>query len=249
MNRTLKQILYGALYLGVVLGVAYLIARPYLPERVATRPELEALSVVRTVFFIRSAEGTVDLGAEVRNPNASWGVKDFRYEFIMRDPTGRELGRVAGDSFIMPGETRWIVLPGGTATFPLIRLPRTGELASVTFEIKPIVAGAWQEVRPFAVEASVATKNVRFQRLTLSGEIENRSSFTLGEVEIIGMLFGADNEPVAIGRTIVRTVTPQETRAFFVTWPQAPAGTSVRSAAYAYANFLLDETFIRQFGE
>jgi hypothetical protein len=250
MHRTLKQILYGALYLGIFSGVAYLVVRLSLPAPPPPQPELKPLVVVRSVYFIHQEEGTVDLGAEVRNPNASWGVKEFRYEFVLKDAGGKELGRIAGTSFILPGETRWIVLPGGTANSPAaIRLPRNGTLAAVTFEIKPIGADAWQKVRPFAAEASLATKNLRFQNLTLSGEVENRSSFTLDRVEVVGLLFDASGSLVAIGRTVVKTVTPAESRAFFVRWPSRPANVVLRTAAYAYTNFLLDETFIRQFGE
>lgn len=277
MHRVAKQILYGAGYLGIAAALLYFIfVRALLPpscgDGIRNQGEegidcggpcasceirtLGDLRVLRTAFFIHEAEGTIDLGAEIKNPNLSWGVRDFEYAFIMKDASGGELGRIGGRSFILPGETRWIIRPGGGRDFPLVRLPARGRVADVALEIAPIPARNWQKLRQFAGDAAIVPKNLRYQRIMpprtgfaeLRGEVENRSSFLVGEVEINAVLLGKDNQILAIGQTIARTLQPGETRAFTVSWPSEFSGTVVRSEVWGHANFLHDATFVKQFG-
>jgi hypothetical protein len=260
MTRLVKQILYGAFYLSIFFGLLFGVFRaifppappdPYLAEIRALSP----LVVLRTVFFINAAENTVDIGAEIRNPNLFWGVRRFDYSFVLKGAQGEELSRAAGRSFVLPGETRWVILPGGIRDLPIVPLPRDGVLSAVDLEIHPIVPTEWQKVRPFAEDVSIHTKNLRYELIRpprvgfadLRGEVENRSSFLLDEVEVQGVLFGPRDSVLAIGRSVVMTVRPGEARAFTISWPNRFPGTAARWAAWGHANFLNDDTFVRQF--
>jgi hypothetical protein len=260
MTRLVKQILYGAFYLSIFFGLLFGVFRaifpsappdPYLAEIRALSP----LVVLRTVFFINAAENTVDIGAEIRNPNLFWGVRRFDYSFVLKGAQGEELSRAAGRSFVLPGETRWVILPGGIRDLPIVPLPRDGVLNAVDLEIHPIAPTEWQKVRPFAEDVSIHTKNLRYELIRpprvgfadLRGEVENRSSFLLDEVEVKGVIFGPRDSVLAIGRSVVMTVRPGEARAFTISWPNRFPGTAARWAAWGHANFLNDDTFVRQF--
>jgi hypothetical protein len=277
MHRVLKQLLYGAGYLGVVAAIGWFVffrvlMPPSCTDGIRNQGEegidcggpcasceirtLGDLRVLRTVFFIHQNEGTIDLGAQIKNPNVSWGVKKFDYTFVLKGADGRELGRVAGSSFILPGETRWIIRPGGGKDFPLVRLPASGGVADVALEISKISSRDWQKLRQFAQDASILSKNLRFERVApprtgfaeLRGEVENRSSFLVDQVEINAVLWGGGNTVLAIGQTAARTLQPGETRAFTISWPAAFPGTVARWEAWGHANFLNDATFVKQFG-
>jgi hypothetical protein len=278
MHRLIKQILYGGLYLGIIAGIVYalifrVLSPPSCSDGIRNQGEegidcggpcpsceirtLAKIRVLQTVFFIHPQEGTIDLGAELKNPNLSWGVRDFNYAFILRDANGAELSRLSGTSFILPGETRWIIRPGGTKDFPLVRLPAGGKVAKVEIEIAPINVHNWQKLRQFAKEASLVTKNLRYQIVTpprvgfaeLKGEVENRSAFLVDQVEVNAVLRAADNTIVAIGQTMLRTLRPGETRAFTIAWYKPFPGEVTRVEAWSHANFLNDATFVKQFGE
>lgn len=248
--RLLKQFLYGFFYFSLFFGSLYIVFLLTFPPSPADQrlEEIRALSpliTLQTVFFINQAEGTIDLGTEVRNPNLSWGAKRFEYAFLLQDAAGVELSRRSGSNFILPGETRWIIRPGGGRAFPLEPLPPTGRVAVVGFEIQPIRPADWQKVQPFAEDLSVGTKNLRYEEAVpprvgagLRGEVENRSSLGLGEVEINGIVFGAGNRVLAIGRTVTRGLGPGESRAFTIHWPNQLPGTPVRWEAWGHANFL-----------
>ena len=249
--RLLKQFLYGFFYFSIFFGSLYIVFLLTFPPSPADQrlEEIRALSpliTLQTVFFINQAEGTIDLGAEIRNPNFDWGVRRFDYHFILKDAAEVELSRASGSNFILPGETRWVILPGGGRAFPLVPLPRDGIVSVVGFEIQPINPNSWQRARPFGADVSVITKNLRYEEATrprvgteLRGEVENRSSFSLGEVEINGVIFGPGNRVLAVGRTLTRGLGPGESRAFTIHWPnQLPVG-AVRWEAWGHANFLM----------
>lgn len=276
MSRALKQILYGAFYIGIVFGTGYLIFfRVILPPSCTDgfknqgetgidcggpchSCDIKALSVpavLRAVYFINQSERTIDLAAEIKNLNVSWGIRKFQYEFVLKSED-KELARVPGESFILPAERRWIIRPGGGGEFPLISLPAAGQVQKVEFEIKSIGAAEWQKLKPFASEVSVITKNPGFRKINplqgfaeLRGEIENRSSFYIDEVEVNGVLFDAGGEVLAAGKTIVWTLRPGESRFFSIKWPAPFPGTVARPEALGHSNLLLDLNFLKQFGE
>jgi hypothetical protein len=260
--RFIKQLIYGFFYLSIFFGALWIAFRlifpPAAPEPYpAEIRTLAPLIPIRTVFFVNPVEKTIDLGAEIRNPNLSWGVRKFDYVFVLKDASGAEVSRVSGSSFILPGERRWIIRPGGGGDFPLVPLPSGHTVASVDFVILPIPASEWQKLRPFAEKVSIAAKNLRYERATpprvgfadFRGEVENRSDFLLDEVEINGVIFGEGNRVLAIGRTLVRTLRPGESRAFTISWRNPFSGAPVRWEAWGHANFLNDATFVKQFGE
>ncbi len=277
MQRTLKQILYGGFYLSIFGIIVYFIIfkfffPPSCSDGIKNQGEegidcggpcpsceirtLFPIQVNRTVFFVKESEGTIDLAAQIKNPNLSWGIKKFNYSFILKDENGNEAGRITGTSFILPGETRWIIRSGGTRNIPLIKLPQAVRVTDVVFEIEPIIPTDWQKLRSFTKEAEIISKNVRFEYLKppragfaeLRGEIENRSSFLIDQVEINAVLFGEGDLVLAVGQTMARTLKPGETRYFAISWPIKFSGKVVRWDVRGHANFLIDETFVKQFG-
>lgn len=278
MGRTLKQILYGAFYVCFAAGIGYIIFfvilfPPSCTDGIRNQGEtgidcggpcysceiktLGAPIVRNVVYFINSSNNTIDLGAEIRNPNGSWGIRGLEYQFILKDAAGFELGRVPGSTFILPAETRWIVRPGGGGEFPLIPLPLGGKVAKVEFVIAPAYPSEWQKLKPFAGDAAITSRNTKFRRVPpphigfaeLYGEIENRTDFFLEEVEVVGVLFDKRGSVLAVGKTMARTLRPGEPRFFSIKWMTPFAGDVARHEASGHSNFLLDFNFLSKFGD
>ncbi|MBI1975348.1 MAG: hypothetical protein HYS57_03240 [Parcubacteria group bacterium] len=189
----------------------------------------------------------MDLAAEVKNPNASWGARELSYSFTVLDQAARTLGSVDGKGFLMPGETRWFVAPAVSVS---------GRIADVRFTISKESVG-WQKFKSFSQDVSLATRNVWFRKIVppeigfaeLSGEVENRSSFTLDSVEVSGTIFDSKSAVIALGKTLLKTVKPSEVRHFSIKWQSHFEGDAARWEAQAKSNFLLDQNFILKYGE
>jgi hypothetical protein len=273
--RSIKQVIYGGIYLGILALIIYIIFFVILippscydgkrnqgeegidcggPCPSCEIRDLAPIQVIQTVFFVDNEDWTIDLGALIKNPNVSWGIKEFDYAFLLKDAEGKELGKKSEKAFVLPGQTRWIILP--KVGLSNLGVPRGAKISKAELVIYPISPYNWQKLRPFAKEASLVTKNVRLTLLTpprvgfaeLFGDIENRSSFVLNEVEAYGVLFGPTGEIVAIGKSAAMTLRPGETRHFLILWTKKTLNTPQNFYAEGTANFLKDDTFVRQFG-
>jgi len=270
MYRILKQVIYGAFYLAIIGGAAYwLTLKLFLPPSCTNGIKdqgetgidcggpcmsceiktLAAPQVTTTVFFENFSRGTVDLAAQIKNPNPSWGIRHLGYEFILKGIGNKEIDRVPGETFLLPGESMWLVQPSITKP--------SETLVGVTLNLRSFQKTEWQKVKPFAREAGIITRNVRFMKIkppqvgfaALEGEVQNRSNFSLDEVEVSGVLYDAGGNVIAVGRTIVRTLKPGEARFFSIQWPNPFPGNVARFEANGRSNFLLDINFLKKFGE
>jgi len=69
--------------------------------------------------------------------------------------------------------------------------------------------------------------------------VENRSSYDLGTIEVVGVLLDENNKIIAVGRTSMNTVVKNENRGFEIFWPY-PIIEEVKSFdARAYTNVFL----------
>lgn len=266
-RRLLKQILYGALFLSFWIAVIYgawtVFYQPTCFDRIKNQGEegvdcggpcqsceIKTLGqpiVLRTLWLKDAKTGKVDFAAEIKNPNASWGVKVFDYLFSAFDSAGKPLMRLDGKSFILPGGTRWIIVPA---------LSVIGEVSDVKFEIakESIV---WQKLKPFSQDVRLVTRSVNYRRIIppeigfaeVSGEVVNLSSFTLEGAEMNAILFDNRGSIVALGRTIAKTLKPGENRFFLIKWPSRFDREVTRWEVEAESNFLLDQNFIQRYGD
>lgn len=196
-----------------------------------------AIQVTGTYVF-PSTPGRVDLLAIIRDPDSNWGLKNFNYTFVVRDGTGQELGRFEGQSYILPGEEKYLVKVG---------LPINGAAQKVDVTITP---ETWIK-SPELQQPNIDVSNLSYAessplgQAALDGRLTNSSAYSFEEVEVAAVLKGSDDKPVGVNYTTLNALLAGEERDFRLIWFAPVAGAvqepsvKVEANIYDTRNFLL----------
>lgn len=221
--RSIKQIIFGIFYLLILAalgGAVYFIffhQSPTCFDNKKNQGETEIdcggpcvsceiknakpLEVVwAKVFKITGKQASVV--AEIRNPNLAIGASNFDYQFDIYGPFGVKLRTLAGNSFIYPGETKYII-EAGVALLPI------DEVSSVDFKdfnwqwinkdqfIKPNIAV--RDLKP-------TLSNNKENFLEIEGIARNISSYNLGKVITEVIIYKKDGTPAAASKTEIKNL-------------------------------------------
>ena len=211
-------VIYAAIFIGSGTGIYFLVrSTPALPPPPA--PTIYPIDIIWSQIFV-SGQDIYSIGAKIRNPNAGFGANDFTYTFYLYDASGSPLGAKAGDSFIWPGELKYIIEAG-------IELPK----APVTAKLQ-IGEPTWREVKNFkSIDLTVG--NIFYGRgnagsgkfYEVNATAANGTSYDLNKVYVSAVLFGKGNLPVAVNSTILENLKSKERRPFSMPWFSAFTGT------------------------
>ena len=201
---------------------------------VACEPAIIPLSVV-SQKLIEVRPGDYDFVAQINNSNSLFGASRVRYEL--------NLGTVktTGTFYILPGQTRFVIIPG----------IRSDSVSSGAFV--DITEVEWQRVETFE-NISFPVQRKSYTEVDKDGVfskleavILNSSDFDFDKVEVGVILFGDDNQIVAVNRTNIRTFLSRTERGFSVSWPtELPE--SVRQDIEVLTNVFENANFIRNYG-
>lgn len=184
-----------------------------------------------------------DALAKVSNPNPEDGVESFEYTFILKDETGATLAERRGRSFILPGETKYIIVTQLASQ----TVPKKIALEISDVEWKHFVGG-YQE-RPvlnvFAKKYDQIRSGPGFGEAT--GLVVNDSSFDFANVRVNVILRDKEDKPVALNFTEMQTLKSQEKRDFTLPWPSAFPGEVVRVEAEAEADVYRSDNFVKKY--
>ncbi|MBI2674501.1 MAG: hypothetical protein HYX22_02075 [Candidatus Yanofskybacteria bacterium] len=202
---------------------------------VTCEPAIVPLSIV-SQKLIEVRPGDYDFIAQIHNPNSLLGASRVRYEL--------NLGAVktTGAFFILPGQTRFVIIPGIHAD--------GGVLSGASIDI---TEAEWQKVESFEnINFPVQRKNYTVvDRNGVFSELEavilNSSDFDFDKVEVGVILFSTGGEIVAVNRTDIRTFLSRTERSFKVSWP-AELPESVRQDIEVLTNVFENANFIRRYG-
>ncbi|PJE57770.1 MAG: hypothetical protein COU82_00040 [Candidatus Portnoybacteria bacterium CG10_big_fil_rev_8_21_14_0_10_38_18] len=257
MRRLRKRITILVVFLVILLAIGlgiYLIIRPEQPTcfdgiqnqgetgidcggPCGACPHPKELEIVSHDFILTTSDN-FDLVAEVKNPNADWGVESMVYEFTFYNANNQLIGSKQGTTYILPQETKYIVEQ---------KIYPTQTPSIMKFDLKDI---SWQKLTGFS-ELQIRVKNetprIIDGKYNLYGAIENKSNYNLDRVEVVGLLFDENHKIIAVGKTEIRTFLMGETRDFEINWPYADKEIS-SSEIKVYTNIFLDETFIKSHG-
>lgn len=201
-------------------------------------PEDLAIQVTGTYVF-PSTEGKVDALAVIRDPDANWGLKEFSYTFIARDAAGQEVGRFEGQSYILPGEEKYLVKVG---------LPVSGAAQSVEVQITP---QTWIK-SPELQQPNIEVKNASYSSSSalgkgvLDGRLINSSAYSFEEVEVAAVLLGSDDKPVGVNYTTLNALLAGEERDFRLIWFAPVAGAVASQNVKVEANVYDTKNFVLQ---
>jgi archaellum component FlaF (FlaF/FlaG flagellin family) len=183
------------------------------------------------VTIVRNANGTSSAYAVITNNNLDLAIDNLNYTFTFLNSRGEEVGRSNGQTYILPNQKKWIVVP---------RIQSIESIASSKLTIdKP----SWQkrlEVPELELKMSepYVYEQVNPLATVTEGTIVNNSPYKLKQASMVLVLYDANNKVLAITTREESALDPYERRAYKIQWPGIYQSQITRIGLEAYTNSL-----------
>lgn len=250
-GRILKQVLIALIFLLILGGIGYGIYYKLTPKISCTdgiqngkeegvdcgtlacgkacEPAIMPINIISSQFF-QTGQGDYDFVAQLSNPNVSYGAADLEYS----------LGSISGSSYILPGQTKWLVLtalkiPNGVQGIQLVINNAQWEKLDIPNNTVNLTLRR-QDYHP-------ATKGTQ-----LDAVLYNDSTFDFDKIDVAVILFDDAGNIVEVNRTDLRTFLSKSERGFSVAWPFALSGNVARQDVEASTNLFENSNFIKSYG-
>lgn len=214
-RRLFKQIFIAIIYLAVFSGLGtgiYFLVRPKPVPPPPPAPTIYPIEIIWSRVFV-SGHDIYSIGAKIINPNTNFGASYFTYTFNLYDTRGTLLLTKPGESFIWPGESKYLTESGI-------------ELAKAPVSAKLIIGKpTWHEVKDFkGVDLTVG--NISYNKgkigsgkfYEVNATAANGTSYDLNRVYISAVLFGKGDLPIAVNSTVLENLNSKESRPFSMPW-------------------------------
>lgn len=189
----------------------------------------------------QSGEGVYDLAAKIQNPNPEVGASGFDYEFKVYGAGGGLIATRSGSSYVLPGESRYVVEP-------VLRLDEPP--SRTAFSVSNPV---WAKSKIGVIELAVKNKEYKVSpsgAITFSeasGTAVNNSDFDFDKTEILVVLLDKRGNALAVNKTEIRALKAKEERFFKVSWFSPVAGEVAGYDMQAMTNIFLSENILKTF--
>lgn len=202
----------------------------------ACEPAIMPINIVSSQF-LKVGEGDYDFVAQLSNPNVSYGASRIEYS----------LGSTSGSSYILPGQTKWLVLTS---------LKIIDGIDNVQLVIKN---AQWEKLNmpDNAVNLMLRSKDYHpVQKglpageagTELKGVLYNDSNYDFDKIDVAVVLFDDLGNIVGVNKTDIRTFISKSERGFNVVWPFVLSGNAVRQEIEASTNLFENSNFIKSYG-
>lgn len=185
--------------------------------------------------FIPTVANSYDLVARIKNPNIYLGGEILTYEFSLYDTANQLIGVRTGKTYILSQETKYIIET---------RVGSDKTVSGIEFKIKDI---SWKKLEEIS-DLEINVKNTEYQKFDnnnkLVGLIENKTSYNLDTIDVVGVLMDVDGKIIAVSKTSMNTILKDESRGFEMIWPYVLPSEVKSSDVRAYTNIFLNENFI-----
>jgi len=230
-RRLLKKIFIAIVYLAVFTGLGtglYFLFRPTPAPTPPPAPTIYPIEVIWSQAFV-TGPGLYSVAAKIRNPNTNFGANNFSYTFYLYDAnealliTSAGLPAQTGESFIWPGESKYITLGGINLTkTPVKTLLQLGE-------------PAWREVKNFS-GVDLTLGNINYGKGKIgSGKFfsvdftsSNNTPYDLSKVYVSAVVLNKDELPIAAASTLLENLKSKEYRSSSIPWFSSFPGTPNR---------------------
>ena len=168
--------------------------------------KLQNVKTYTTSYFVY-ADNSLDMVAEVENPNDGWGLREFSYQFIIQG-TGGEQAIISGNSFIYPRQRKYVTALNR-------QLP--------AFPIKNIILSAssrrenWSEIGVDPVKVNLL--NYSFGNNALSAEIINAADKTYAPLTLRFVIFDASDTMVGVVESTLSSLEPLQRQTIRLSLP------------------------------
>jgi hypothetical protein len=249
--RQTKQLIYGAFYLivwlGILIGIYFWLVRPVPscfdgtqnqgevgvdcggPCVLACIPSnLHKISVLGNVLTFASSPGHYTVLAQIANTNSGFAAESFDFRFNLYDASGTVVASAPGRSFMYAGEVKYLMVPNLSVTSEV-------EQASLAISNVHWVEAAALGVVPQFVVQNLGAGPASSGTVATQGEIVNRDIAAFEDVLVVGIFKSSSGGPVGASQTLIDHLSPNETRSFSVFYPAVPGVDPARTELYAYA--------------
>ena len=223
-RRMLKKVFIAVIYLAVFAGVGtggYFLFRPT-PVPVVIVPTIYPIEVIWSQAFSAGPD-LYSVAAEIKNPNTNFGASSFSYTFYLYDQNGVLLTTAVGQSFIWPGESKYIVSGGINLTKAPVK---------ILFQIgEP----TWQEIKSFS-GIDLTLGNITYGKgkagsgkfYSVDFTASNNTPFDLGKVYVSVVVLDKGELPIAAASTLLENLKSKERRPSSIPWFSSFPGTPNR---------------------
>lgn len=186
--------------------------------------------------------GKYDFYALIRNPNTVYGSKKFEYKLILKGSSGEILAQKNGWSYILPGESKYIVENNIEAE----DVPSSANLE--------IISSQWVEFNSYYERPDIKIVNKNYNEISggtgfseAKGLLKNSSPFDFDLIKIEVILKDSGGKVLALNSTEMKTVKSGEQRDFTLFWPNSFPGTVGNMEVEAQVNVFDSDTFLKRF--
>lgn len=214
-RRLLKQMFIAVIYMAVFSGIGtgiYFLFRSTPISPLPPAPTIYPVEIIWSQSFV-SGPSIYSVAAKIRNPNTNFGASNFNYIFNLYDADNNLIKTVSEESFIWPGESKYIVEGG----IKLTKAPVSAKL-----EIKNPI---WREVLNFK-GIDLTLGNINYGKSGVgSGKFfmvdfaaSNETPFDLAKVYVSAIVLNKEGLPITVGSTVLENIRSKERRSFSIPW-------------------------------
>jgi hypothetical protein len=242
--RRAKQLIYGTLYLLIILilcgGIYGIFVLPFITAStpVACTPSTcaptstapIAASIVST--FVTSPGHDTFL-AQLQNANANYGAALVSYELNFDDASDTVLQSIPGQSFIYPSQNKYILFPNETvpAVYDHMVIVVTGAewLPSATMGVND------PGTAPGGFAQQNIQANVNPTTVSVGGQLVNTGVASYAQVIVMAFFKDANGNIIGASQTELENVAAGATNNFSVIYPNEPNVNPAVNQIFVYA--------------
>lgn len=221
--------------------------RPAEPSILVTLPVRNV--VAQTLEIVRCeilpSGNKYNLVAVIRNPNSTLGLQNLDYKFFLFNAQGEIIKEVAGASYILPGETQYIIRPD--VAVQDIKVERAA------LELKP--AGQWLNRSDLSTPSlSVLEDEKRLSlnplgQLELFAVVQNQGYYSFKDVEVKVVCWGENDTILAVNYTTLNNLYSNTKREFRMRWLRDFRGEMQRMDIFVETNIYNPDNFLEPLPE
>ena len=250
-TRTQKQLIIGIIFILIAGGIGYgvysgLVTKATCTDGIkngkeegldcgalacgkACEPAIMPISIISSQF-LEIGQGDYDFVAQVSNPNVSYGASRIEYS----------LGSNSGFFYILPGQTKWVVLTA-------LKIP--DGIEGVQLVIKN---AQWEKLDMPNNTVNFVLRNKDYHSIQkgteLAAVLYNDSNFDFDKIDVAVILFDDTGNVAGVNKTDIRTFISKTERGFNVVWPFALSGNVTTQDIEASTNLFENSNYIKSYG-